>query len=302
MCAEKGAYRHLLNTPDEIGLAELAFRQHGVVSAAQLRALSLDASAVKRRVRAGELHPIHRGVYAVGHARLDFDGRLWAAVLARNAVVSHRSAAAKIELIAIPGGRIEVTTLGAAHSDDRILVHRSRTLTPSDVITLDGLPITTPTRTIQDLAQVLSPYRLERVLHQAEHRQLLDAAKLATPSPGRRSLALRAGLDTLATAEPQLTRSEVEDRMLALCDRVDLPRPEVNPPLLGYVPDFLWRAARLIAETDGRGTHLTPTAFEDDRERDARLMLAGYRVVRFTYRQLVHRPDVVAATLAALLR
>jgi very-short-patch-repair endonuclease len=295
-------YRDFLHTPDEVGLAALAFAQHGVVSVAQLRQLGLSRSAVASWRRRGLLHPLHRGVYAVGHARVEWRGRLWAAVLARSAAVSHRSAGPLWDLTPIPSGRIEVTTLAAAHSDDKILVHRSRTLTPDDIVHLDGLPVTSPTRTIQDLAQVLSPHRLERVLHTAEHLRILDAAKLATPSPGRRSRALHHGLRTLEQADPQLTKSEAEDAMLALLDRAGLPRPEVNPHLLGYVPDFLWRDQRLIAETDGKRTHLTATAFETDRERDARYLVAGYRVVRFTYRQLVRDPEAVAATIAALLR
>jgi hypothetical protein len=228
--ADKGEYRHLLNTPDEIGLAELAFRQHGAVSVAQLRALPLDASAVKRRVAAGELHRIHRGVYAVGHKRLGFHGRLWAAVLAAHAVVSHRSAAALYHLLPIPGGSPEVTTLGASHSTKRLNVHRSRTLDPRlHVIRLDGLPTTTPTRTIHDLAEVLTPHKLERVL------------------------------------------------------------------------DFFWPDHDLVVETDGAATHLTPTAFESDRRKDAELTKAGLRVVRFTYDQLDLEPDEVGATIAALL-
>jgi very-short-patch-repair endonuclease len=301
VCAGKHPHAAFLNTPLEGGLAALAFAQHGVVAVAQLRARGIHRGAIASWRQRGLLHPLHRGVYAVGHARLDFHGRLWAAVLARNAAVSHRSVAPLWDLMPISGGRIEVTTFGAAHSDSKLLVHRSRTLRPDDVVTLDGLPVTSPTRTIQDLAQVLTPHRLERVLHTAEHLRILDAAKLATPLPGRRSTALHRGLEALAAGEPQLTKSEAENAMVAVLDRAGLPRPEVNPRLLGYIPDFLWREQRLIAETDGRRTHLTPTAFETDRERDARYLVAGYRVVRFTYRQLVREPEAVASTIAALL-
>jgi very-short-patch-repair endonuclease len=288
-------------TPDENGLAALAFAQHGVVSVTQLRRLGVDRGAVAWRLKIGRLHPVHRGVYAVGHARVEWKGRLWAAVLAKCGAVSHRSGAAVWDCMAISGGRIEVTTFRRAESTSKILVHRSRTLRPEDVVRLDGLPVTSPTRTIQDLAQVLPRHRLERVLHRAEHLRILDAARLATPTPGRRSRALRRGLQSLEQADPQLTRSAAEEAMLALCDHANLPRPEVNPHLLGYIPDFLWREQRLIAEIDGKRTHLTPAAFESDRARDARFLVAGYRTVRFTYRQLIHEPATVAATIAALL-
>ena len=113
---------------------------------------------------------------------------------------------------------------------------------------------------------------------------------------------LRAALDTLSRAEPQITRSELEERFLALVARAGLPRPHVNTVLEGLVVDFLWPAQRLIAETDGAATHLTATAFETDRRRDAALLLAGYRVVRFTWQQVVHGPGEVAAILQGLLQ
>jgi len=114
-------------------------------------------------------------------------------------------------------------------------------------------------------------------------------------------VALRNALEELATTEPRLTRSELENRFLALVKAYGLPTPEVNVTLLGYEVDFLWHDARLVAETDGRETHLTPTAFEQDRERDAALQVAGFRVVRFTWRHVVARPAAVGATLQALV-
>lgn len=283
-------------------MAELAFRQHGAVSVAQLRALGLDRGAIGSLRRRGHLHLFHRGVYAVGHARLGLHGRLWAAVLAGNGPVSHRSAAPNYDLMPTPGGRIEVTTLAASHSTKKLLVHRSRTLDPDvHVIRIDGLPTTTPTRTIQDLAQVLTPHRLQRVLHKAEHLKLLDAAGLAATPPGRRSIALRKGLEQLRSAGLQLTRSELEERMLALLDAHHLPHPQTNVVVEGHEVDFFWPEHGLVVETDGAATHLTPTAFQADRRKDAELVLAGLRVVRFTHDQVAHGPGEVAVTIAALL-
>ena len=71
--------------------------------------------------------------------------------------------------------------------------------------------------------------------------------------------------------------------------------------MLDHEVDFLWRAPRLIAETDGAAAHLTPTAFDEDRRRDAGLQVAGFRVVRFTWRQVTRDPDRVVDTLRALL-
>jgi very-short-patch-repair endonuclease len=103
----------------------------------------------------------------------------------------------------------------------------------------------------------------------------------------------------------QITRSELEERFLMLCRDADLPRPAVNTRLAAngatYEVDFLWRAQRLVAETDGWGPHRTHSAFEADRRRDADLLVAGLRVVRFTWRQITREPESVRATVRALL-
>ena len=233
-------------------------------------------------------------------------GCLWAAVLAGGgpgaAVVSHRSAGAEWELLQAPGGAVDVTTLRRSASAPKIRVHRSRTLDAlDDIVDRDGLPVTSPTRTLRDLAEVLSPHRLERVCHRAEHLRKLDAAALLTPSPGRRSRALTHATEGLTLRAPDITRSELEERFLALVAEYGLPRPQVNARVSGYEVDFLWPGARLIAGTDGRATHLTPTAFESDRRRDAVLQVAGYRVVRFTYAQVLREPGRVIDVLPSLL-
>ena len=160
-------------------------------------------------------------------------------------------------------------------------------------------------RTLVDLAGTLGAHRIERACHRAQTLGLLDAAALdeaLTRARGRRIRALRLALEALAIADPAITRSELEERFLALVARDGLPRPEVNATVEGFEVDFVWREARLAVETDGAATHLTPSAFEEDRRRDAVLQIAGFRVVRFTWRQVVHQPKAVAKTLLALLR
>jgi very-short-patch-repair endonuclease len=290
-------------TPGDPGVAALALRQHGVVSNAQLRALGLGRGAIEHRVRRGRLHLLYRGVYAVGHAKVDGRGRLWAAALATNGVVSHRSAAWVWELAPPPASRIEVTTLAASRSLNSITVHRSR-LAPEDIAHHEGLPVTTLARTLVDLADVLTPHRLERICHRAEHLRLLDVKAIDTVlarAPGRRSKALRAALNTLTHAGPQLTRSELEDLMLALAAKFALPRPLVNRQVHGKEVDFLWPEQRLVLEADGAATHATRTAFEEDRARDLHLKTHGYDVIRVTHRMLTTRPHDVARLLRARL-
>ena len=187
-----------------------------------------------------------------------------------------------------------------------VAVHRSRTLDLElDVVRHDGgLPVTSVTRTLIDLADVLVARRLRSALRRAEILRVLDAGALRARMaalPGRRTRVLEAILAELAASEPELTRSGLERRLLALIERFALPRPLVNASLLDFEVDVLWPAERLVVEADGRATHLTPTAFERDRARDATLAVAGYRVVRFTWRQIVDEPEAVGATLRALL-
>jgi very-short-patch-repair endonuclease len=299
-----------LGGPGDLGVAALAQRQHGVVSMTQLRALGLGRGAVDWRIRRGRLHRVHRGVYAVGHRRLAVRGQFWAAVLACGgidaAALSHRTAAAVWDLSPLLAGRLDVTSLRRSTSTRTLRVHRGDTLDPlNDVVRQpDGLPVTTVARTLADLAQVLTPHQLERACHRAEVTRALDAAAVEhqlNRLPGRPSKSLRQALAGLAAADPDITRSELEERFLALVADADLPRPRVNATVAGREVDFLWPAPRLIAETDGAAAHLTPTAFDEDRRRDAELQIAGFRVVRFTWRHVIRHPDGVAETLSALL-
>jgi very-short-patch-repair endonuclease len=232
---------------------------------------------------------------------------MWAAVLACGgpdaAALSHRSAAAVWDLLPSPA-KFDVTTLRAAHSTPKLRVHRSTTLIPADITRHNGLPVTTVARTLIDLATTLTPHRLERVVHRAEHLRLLDTHSLNAQfarATGRRTKALHRALRTLETHDPDITRSKLEDRFLALIAKAGLPRPEVNATVGGLEVDFFWPDHRLIIETDGAGTHLTADAFEDDRRKDAKLTILGYRVVRFTWRQVTEHPRATIATLALLL-
>jgi hypothetical protein len=189
-----------------------------------------------------------------------------------------------------------------------IEVHDAATLKASDVTRVDAIPCTTVPRTLLDLAAVLDRGALERAYEQAEVLRVLDAAAvddLLARSPRRQGVAaLRAVVQ--AAAPLALTRNELEKRFLSVCDAAGIPRPQVNAwvPLDGggVEVDFLWPAQRLAVETDGHQVHGTRQAFERDRRRDRRLLLAGWRVVRFTWRQLVSDPDEVAATIRALLQ
>lgn len=262
----------------DLVIARIATRQHGVVNTAQLRAARIDYQAIHRRVQVGRLHRIHRGAYAVGHARLSFEGRCMAAVLAlgEGAVVSHRSAAALWRMLPASEGPIDVTLPRSGGREKRpgITIHRSRTLAARVTTRRGGIPVTSPAGTLRDL---------RRTLPQPVFRQAL-----------RRALDLRL-IRSSGIAEADLTRSELERLFLRLCRRHRLPEPEVNARVGPYEVDFLWRDRGLIVEADGFRHHGHRDAFERDRARDAHLQGQGFRVLRFTYQHIVERSPVVAA-------
>ena len=185
-----------------------------------------------------------------------------------------------------------------------IVVHRSLTLGPADVDEHDAIPVTSVSRTLLDLAGVLTPTRLERAVEQSLALRLFDlraVQAVLAANPRRPGAATLAEIVARIHDEPSLTRRELEKLMLDLCDAHGIERPEVNVVVDDYEVDFLWRAHRLIVETDGLQWHGTPPALERDRRRDERLTVLGYRVVRFTYRRVVDEPAAVVATLRALL-
>jgi Transcriptional regulator, AbiEi antitoxin/Protein of unknown function (DUF559) len=289
-------------------IAALATRQHGVVATRQLVALGLTRRAVSHRAQAGRLHPLHRGVYAVGHADISYRGRWMAAVLAHGdgAVLSHRSAAALWEVLADTAQRTEVTvpTAGGRAVRDRVRVHRSPTLRPDEVTIRKRIPVTTPARTVLDLAAALAPRQLERLLDQVEVERLTDARALgaiAIAHPRHHgSHRLRVMLAT-HLAGTTLTRSDLESRFLGLCRAYGLPTPQVNVRLGENTVDFLFPDRRLIVEIDSWKYHRTRARFGADRRRDATHLAAGYRTLRFTDRQLDNEPNAVAQTTRSAL-
>jgi very-short-patch-repair endonuclease len=288
-------------------ISSLAGGQHGLVSTRQLLRAGVGRGAIEHRVRAGRLIRVHRGTYAVGHVHQTRAVRWMAAVLAcgDGAVLSHVAAAALWELRPSSATKTDVTVPGRAgrRARDRIVVHRSIVLPESEVTTQRAIPVTTVARTLLDCAATLQTHALHRAVERSEILELFDLTEVRRTldrhpnHPGTKKLA--AAIEIYR--EEEITRSDLEAILLALCDAHDLPRPLVNHIVEGEEVDFLWPDQRLVVEADGRSTHLTRQAFERDRAKDAKLTLAGYRVVRFTYRQILHASRAVAATLDALL-
>ena len=229
----------------------LAARQHGLVTRRQLEELGASQATVGRWATEGRLHRIHRGVYAVGHPVLTREARLMAAVLAcgPDAVLSHRSAG-ELWGLTPRAGWVEVTT-PATRARPGIRTHRAA-VPAEHRTTRHRIPVTTPARTMIDLADLYARPGMERMLDQGEYLRL-DFAGLE-PVPGRRGYGRLVAILGSPRGPAVLTRTPLEDRFLAFVVERGLPRPEVDFPLDPYVADFAWPAARLIVETDG-GSH-----------------------------------------------
>ena len=282
-------------------MGELATRQHGVVSRGQLTELGFGRGAIARRRERGWLHPVHRGVFAVGHRSLTPFGRWMAAALAADGDLSHRAGAALWGLRC--GGGLEVTVPTERRTRPGITIHVSA-LPPDERTVHKGIPVTTVPRTLLDLAAVLPRHGLERALHEAEFLRLGDPVpltELIARHPGRRGVATLRTLVAAGDLGATITRSELEDRFLLFLDRHGLPRPITNVPVAGREVDCLWREERLVVELDGRAAHSTARAFERDRAGDRALLLAGHRVVRVTGRALAGAPAALAQDLRRLL-
>jgi hypothetical protein len=266
-------------------VAMLAARQWGVVSLADLYACGLTYRQVQVRVARGQLHPLYRGVFAVGHHNISLEGHFLAATKAcgPDAVLSRFSAAVLWELVTWDGRPFEVTA-PTRHEHPRIKAHRSKSI---ELVTLKGIPVTPKLRTVIDLARVEE----ERVVTRALRQARFNAEELAQLP--------RSVLDLGAVA----TRSPVEDSAYDVVVRGGLRAPaEVNVPYRlarrTVVPDLRWPELRLIVEVDSRAWHDDPLAQLADQDRQAELEALGERVIRVRKAEL-HRPARFLARLRA---
>jgi hypothetical protein len=288
-------------------IGELARDQHTVMARWQLLERGISRSTIDSFVEHQRVVVVRRGVYALGHKQLSREGRWMAAVLACGpaTVLSHRHAAAHWGLIAEPGGWVHVTRRTRAGRRKRhgIVVHRPQTLCDDEHTEHDGIPVTSVARTILDVAAGLRGRRLEQVVRASARLRRFDLVEQRTVlerhprHPGARPLH-----DLLGRLQGRGTedlRSELELLFLDLCDEHGFPPPVVNGHVEGIRVDFHWPHARLVVETDGFEWHSMPTAFEQDRANDQRLVLAGWRIIRATRRQVRHG-ELVPAVVALL--
>jgi hypothetical protein len=272
--------------------------------------IGLSERAVEHRVTVGRLHPVARGVYAVGHNRISQLGRWMAVVLASgpDAVLSHRSAAALWGIRGPAGGAVDVTGPRKSTSSDRVRRHLAAL--PADEITAcEGIAVTTVPRTVFDLAATSSVDRVEHDIRQIEYLRLYDRLSLLDlidRYPGRRGVRrVRAALARVEGLPAGRTRSPLEERFLPFLHRYSLPRPRLNDWITvgerRFQVDCHWPDSGQVVELDGWQAHGTRSAFQEDRKRDRTLRTAGYEVTRISWAQLDDEPEAIASDLRRLL-
>jgi hypothetical protein len=271
-------------------LADLARRQHGVVSIRQLRALGYSEGAVRKAVAAGRLHRVHTGVYAVGHTSLTLHGECLAAVLGWDLMPTQP----------IP---IHVTTPIPRRARQGLRIHRSRTFADEDRALVEGIPVTSVARTALDLAARVRTQSVNRLLQRSEKLGLFDLPDFESvltrnrghrgAKPLRRAIAIY--------RPPPFTRSGLEERFFELLEEHGLPRPATNYVEVGHELDVYWPDLRFAVELDVYETHGTRLSFEEDRLRQEDLKLAGVEMIRVTGPRLDREPRRVMERVARLL-
>ena len=274
----------------------MAASQRNVVALAQLRELGFTRQMIRRRLEAGRLFRAQPNVYSLLPS-LNAAGRMMAAVLScgSEAGLSHRAAAAVWDLGPWPTGAIDVSAPRGKRRREGVVLHVVQGL---EIVTHDGFAVTTPMRTLTDLAATEPAPRVERAYEQADRLGLLDVDVLAAECEGRRGSRLLKRLIGEGREAPP-SRSELERALLDVCREHGLPLPSLNASLHGLEVDAYWPQYSLVVELDGWQWHRTRAAFERERERDVLLARHGIRVLRFSWRQLTGDSEGVAEAIAS---
>jgi very-short-patch-repair endonuclease len=286
----------------EVQIARIAARQHGNVTREQLIRLGMATSSIDRWVKLGRLHRIHRGVYAVGRPPVTPPERAAAAVLAcgPRAALSHGSAMTLWGFWKRWETPFDVT-VAVDRRPKGIRTHLAAGLLRRDVTVQLGIPVTSPARTLLDVAPRMPTKSLTRAVNDWRRSKLVSLEALADVAA---RFPLHPGAPLLAPharVRRGPTRSGFEDDFLEFCRRFRLPTPQVNVTVAGYEVDAYFQAERLIVELDGWGFHSDHDSFKNDRERDATTLALGIATIRITSERLDDAPEREAARLDAIL-
>lgn len=278
----------------------MAARQFGVLTHAQLLGLGMSPDAIKHRMARGKLHRVHRGVYAVGRPELDRSGERKAALLACSpgTALSH-SAAAEYWSVGSRAAKLELTVCPPRKLDrPGLTIHRSRTLTVAETITLRGITVTDPLRTLVDMAPRWQGKRLDDAIERMSQLDLRSPPQLLAQLNERASVPgsgiVRAALTRWTIS---LTDTQLERRFLPIARRAGLGEPLRQQHLNGYRVDFYFPDLGLVVEADSLRYHRTAARQTADAKRDQAHIAAGLIPIRFSHAQITYEPRSVEATL-----
>ena len=283
-------------------MANLAARQYGIVTRDQLAELGYTDRMIDHALQTGRLQAWHRNVFAVGHGGLSPHGLCMAAVLFRGdgALLSFQSAVwlwGFEKRLEIP---VNVSVRWRGHGQSAIGLHHCPALREEDFCTTERLPVTSVPRTLLDYAWTASQFRLELAIDRADRLDVLDPAaidRILVEVRGHRGRGPLAKALTIYR-ESGFTRSGGEKKMLAVLADAGIRRPVVNNFIEGYELDFYWESERFAVELDSWEHHRSRRSFEEDRERQENLAMAGIETIRITGTRLKHEPRQVAQRIA----
>lgn len=292
---------------------DLARGRDGIVSRRELLANGASARSISDAITRSQLFPVFLGVYLVGRPHLTRTGLLRASVLAagEGAVLGVRTAAAEwgfldhrypIEVLRSSGAKSRRADLEVEGEDWRpyLLIHRPRRVPESQIVFRNGLPLSSPARTLLDLVSFLPRQRFRKAFMEADRLNLLDDHALiecAASTRGRRGGAVFRAAVQRRIPDVQGAASLLEALLMDLVERGVMPMPDVNCRTGSYRPDFRWSAQGVLVETDGYEFHRGREAFENDILRSNRLRSEGWTVLRFTWRMVNESPDEVAGII-----
>ena len=284
-------------------MQQLGRRQRQLITASQLQNLGYSKSTIHDRVAAGRLHPTpFAAVYSLAPPPLGRLETIKAAALScgHPSLPSHWSAAEVLRIAEPPLLPVHVARPTGNGRRRRLLVIHRSIVPPRDTAGRDGILCTSAARTVFDLAVLARPEEVERVMIAADSLRILNRPRLQElidGSPGRRGVRT---LRDLLSADAIRVRSEAEIEMLSVCRLAGVPEPIVNGVVAGIEVDLNWPELRLVAEVDGWRFHGGRERANADRDRDQRLLVAGWQVVRFTRDQIAADPAGSAHRLAEI--
>jgi very-short-patch-repair endonuclease len=283
---------------------ELALAQHGAFARWQLLPRGVGINAIKHRLRNGDWLQFTPGVYGLTSARATYERRLWVGWLAvgPDALVSHEAAAQLHRVPKVVRNRVVlINAHGWHHRLPGIFVHQLDDVLSDHRTAIDGLPVTTPARTVVDLAAVVLPERLLQIVEDSNHLRIASYLEIGAcmtsvarrGKPGMRRLART--LDRLTNTQAK-TMSVLERKLFELIDAAGLPRPRSQFPHPGRLftngcVDAAYVDAKLVIEVDGRAWHSRIADIKRDRDRDADAARHGWQTLRLLYENVVDDPE-----------